>query len=165
MNKVLLVGRLTRDPYTNSTASNIKYSRFTVAVSRPFGVDQTDFIPVVAWRSTAEFIEKYAKKGAQVSVEGRFNSSTYQNDEGDNITRYEVTADRVELLESRATREKNAEAVATQYKSVMATGEIDAIKDSTPTETAEITFAKESAKVENESTEENEGDVPWELDL
>ncbi|RTZ68066.1 MAG: hypothetical protein DSZ21_02600 [Tenericutes bacterium] len=110
-------------------------------------------------------MEKYAKKGAQVSVEGRFTSSTYQNNEGNNITRYEVTADRVELLESRATREKNAEAVATQYKSVMATGEIDAIKDSTPTETAEITFAKESAKVENESTEENEGDVPWELDL
>ncbi|RTZ68038.1 MAG: hypothetical protein DSZ21_02595 [Tenericutes bacterium] len=48
MNKVLLVGRLTRDPDTNSTTSNIKYSRFTVAVSRPFGVDQTDFIPVVA---------------------------------------------------------------------------------------------------------------------
>jgi len=48
MNKVLIVGRLTRDPETNVTGSNIKYTRFTLAVSRPFGEDQADFIPVVA---------------------------------------------------------------------------------------------------------------------
>lgn len=48
MNKVLLVGRLVRDPETNTTASGIKYTRFTIAVSRSFGDDQTDFIPVVA---------------------------------------------------------------------------------------------------------------------
>jgi len=152
MNKVLLVGRLTRDPETNSTSSNVKYSRFTVAVSRQYGEDQADFIPVVSWRGTAEFIEKYAKKGVQVSVEGRFTSSTYQNNEGNNITRYEVTADRVELLESRAVREQmNTQEILAPNKSVTAT--------------TEMTFVKESIPVETKTTEEEGEDVPWELDL
>lgn len=102
MNKVLLVGRLVRDPDTNATQSNIKYSRFTIAVTRPFGEDQADFIPIVAWRNQAEFVERYMRKGSLVSIEGRFTSSTYQNNESQTITRYEVTADRVEALETKA---------------------------------------------------------------
>ena len=169
MNKVLLVGRLTRDPDTNSTSTNIKYSRFTVAVSRQFGEDQADFIPIVAWRSTAEFMEKYAKKGAQVSVEGRFTSSTYQNAEGTNITRYEVTADRVELLESRAYREWTEQMKTQEIKapnnSITATTEMSFIKESIPAETTEMSFVKESTTVETNSTEDKGEDVPWELDL
>ena len=144
MNKVLLVGRLTRNPDVSVTASNIKYARFTIAVSRTFNDQQTDFVPMVVWRSTAEFVEKYFSKGLLVSVEGRFTSSTYQNSENQNVTRYEVTADRVEILESKSVRE------------VRTTQEI-VTPNQTKTTTTEFAFAKEN--------EVEEDDVPWELDL
>ena len=149
MNKVLLVGRLVRDPETSTTSSSIKYTRFTIAVSRPFGEDQADFIPIVAWRSQADFVEKYMTKGALVSIEGRFNSNTYKNNEGQNITRYEVSADRVQTLETKAQVE--ARTGKTQ--------EFILKKPDTSTHTKVMTFEEES-KPEQESNE-----VPWELDL
>ena len=142
MNKVILIGRLVRDPETNSTTSGIKYSRFTIAVNRQFGEDQADFIPVVAWRNQAEFVEKYMKKGALVCVEGRFSSSSFQDANGQTIYRYEVTADRVEGLESKAQTESrnssNTTSVSTQKP-----------------------MQFENEKENQESTKE----VPWELDL
>lgn len=145
MNKVLLVGRLVRDPETQQTGSGIKYSRFTIAVDRQFGESQTDFIPVVAWRSQADFVTNYMKKGSLVSVEGRFTSSTYQNQENQNVTRYEVTADRVEALESRSQTQSRVESGDMSHRSVVAT--------------QEISFAAaKPAEVET-------NDVPWELDL
>lgn len=146
MNKVLLVGRLVRDPETQTTASGIKYTRFTIAVSRSFGDDQTDFIPVVAWRSQADFIEKYLGKGSQVSVEGRFTSSSYKNQENQNVTRYEVTADRVESLESKA----------------QSAGRKDEDFSSNPSATATQVIKFESS---SKPAEEETKDVPWDLDL
>lgn len=147
MNKVMLVGRFVRDPETQQTSSGIKYSRFTIAVDRQFGENQTDFVPVVAWRSQADFIDSYLKKGALVSVEGRFTSSTYQNQENQNVTRYEVTADRVEGLESKAQAQaREGEKVQT---STMAT--------------QEMKFAKEQEADKKEV--EAQQDVPWDLDL
>ena len=143
MNKVLTIGRLVRDPETQETNSGIKYTRFTIAVDRPFGDNQTDFIPVVAWRSQADFIQKYLTKGSLVSVEGRFTSSSYTNADGQNVTRYEVTADRVESLETRTQAENR----------INSTQEIK-----TTTATQVIEFEKE-----NKPEETNE--VPWELDL
>lgn len=143
MNKVLLIGRLVRDPETQQTNSGIKYSRFTIAVNRPFGENQTDFIPAVAWRSQAEFLEKYIKKGSLVSLEGRFTSSTYQNQENQNVTRYEVTVDRVESLETRSQSQQR--------------------ESSTPlaaSATQEMTFMEENSNNEDESQ-----DVPWELEI
>ena len=145
MNKVLLIGRLVRDPETQSTGSGIKYSRFTIAVDRQFGENQTDFVPVVAWRSQADFVENYMKKGSLVSVEGRFTSSTYQNSEQQNVTRYEVTADRVEALESKA-----------QTEARIATGE---------TKVPSVT-ATQVMQFEDEMKEDTKNiDVPWDLDL
>ena len=148
MNKVMLVGRFVRDPETQQTASGIKYTRFTIAVDRQFGENQTDFIPVVAWRNQADFVDSYLKKGALVSVEGRFTSSTYQNQENQNVTRYEVTADRVEGLESKAqTEARNGN--ETVQNSAMAT--------------QEMKFAKEQEADRKEV--ESQQDVPWDLDL
>lgn len=147
MNKVMLVGRFVRDPETQQTSSGIKYSRFTIAVDRQFGENQTDFVPVVAWRSQADFIDSYLKKGALVSVEGRFTSSTYQNQENQNVTRYEVTADRVEGLESKA--QAQAREGGSVQTSTMAT--------------QEMKFAKEQEADKKEV--EAQQDVPWDLDL
>lgn len=147
MNKVLTIGRLVRDPETQETNSGIKYTRFTVAVDRQFADNQTDFIPVVAWRNQAEFVEKYLTKGALVSIEGRFSSSSYQNSDGQNVTRYEVTADRVESLETKAQAE--------QRKGN--TQEINVVKSAAATQVIE--FEKEN------KPEQTENEVPWELDL
>ncbi len=142
MNKVLLIGRMARDPETNSTNSGIKYSRFTIAVNRSFGEDQADFIPIVAWRSQAEFTEKYLKKGALVSVEGRFTSSSFQGTDGQMVYRHEVTADRVEGLESKAQAESRGASVQPQTNKPMKFE--DQKEEPVPQETK---------------------DVPWELDL
>ena len=142
MNKVMLVGRFVRDPETQQTTSGIKYSRFTIAVDRPFGNNQADFIPVVAWRNQAEFVDNYLRKGALVAIEGAFSSSSYQKD-GQNVTRYEVTADRISSLESKAQAAGREDKVQTDAAS-----------------TQEIQFKNESKPEETTTT-----DVPWELDL
>lgn len=140
MNRVLLVGRLVRDPETRETGSGIKYSRFTLAVSRPFGDNEADFIPIVTWRNQANFVEKYMKKGSLMSIEGRFTSSTYQNNEGNNITRYEVTAERVQALESKGVNQSRT-------------------TTTNATDTRVVEFEKDSIS----ATEEK--DLPWEIEL
>ena len=149
MNKVLTIGRLTRDPETQETNSGIKYTRFTIAVDRQFAENQTDFIPVVAWRNQAEFVEKFIRKGALVSVDGRFTSSSYQNSDGKNVTRYEVTADRIESLETKAQAE-------------LRQGNTQEIKvNNSATATQVVEFEKENGPAKEETT----NDVPWDLEL
>ena len=145
MNKVLAIGRLTRDPDTNITDSGIKYTRFSIAVDRQFADNQIDFIPIVAWRNQADFIGKYIKKGALVSVEGRFTSSTYQNSENKNITRYEITADRVTALETKVQIENR---IGRIQETNFGENKVQAVQ-----------FEKEIIK------EEKKDEVPWELDL
>ena len=149
MNKVIVIGRLVRNPETQSTNSGIKYSRITVAVNRQFVENQTDFIPIVTWRNQADFVDKYLNKGALISVEGRFTSSSYQDSNGQNITRYEVTADRVESLETRAQAALRNEQAQ----------QINVIKSATSTQVIE--FEKENKPTPNEEKK----DIPWELDL
>ncbi|TPR54344.1 single-stranded DNA-binding protein [Metamycoplasma neophronis] len=109
MNKVILVGRLASAPYKGVTASNIEYSRFTVAVRRqytnPNGETVTDFIPCVAWRNNGMFVNKYLDKGSLVSVEGTFQSSRVNGSDGQVVTAYVVSVDRVESLETREVTE------------------------------------------------------------
>ena len=82
MNKVFLIGRLTRDPELRYTGSNIATTRFTLAVNRPFqsqnGEQGTDFINVVVWRKQAENVKKYCTKGSLVAVEGRIQTGSYE---------------------------------------------------------------------------------------
>lgn len=153
MNKVLLIGRLTRDPETRQTTSGIKYSRFTIAINRATTDNQADFVPVVVWRNQAEFVERYIKKGALVSIDGRFTSSSYVNSDNQNVTRYEITAERIEGLESRSVRERaNNNSNSSFQTSNSLTQEVRVKESSQPTE---VKFEKES----------EENDVPWELDL
>lgn len=77
MNKVFLIGRLSAKPYKNVTPSNVEYSRFTMAIRREYAAPNSepvvDFVPCVAWRSNATFINKYLDKGSLLLVEVHFN--------------------------------------------------------------------------------------------
>lgn len=108
-NKITLVGRLTSTPELSHTSNNIAYVKLTLAVNRPsFGNnnDITDFIPLVAWRQSAEFIANNLPKGALILVEGSLHSSTYNSNQTDQLVRsLDVTVERVVPLESKAVRD------------------------------------------------------------
>ena len=105
MNRVELIGRITRDPELRYTSSNIATARFTLAVNRPFksqnGEQGTDFINIVVWRKQAENVKKYVSKGSLVAVEGRIQTGSYEKD-GQRIYTTDVVADSVQFLESKA---------------------------------------------------------------
>ncbi len=104
VNRVILVGRLTKDPELRRTQSGKSVASFTVAVNRRYGQqDQADFINCVAWEKTADFLSQYAKKGAMVSVEGRISTRNYDDvSTGKKVYVTEVVSDNVQLLESRS---------------------------------------------------------------
>ena len=105
MNRVELIGRLTRDPELRYTGSNIATTRFTLAVNRPFqsqnGEQGTDFINIVVWRKQAENVKNYLTQGSQVAVEGRIQTRTYDDQNGNKRYITEVVADNVEFLGSK----------------------------------------------------------------
>ncbi|MBO4325702.1 MAG: single-stranded DNA-binding protein [Clostridia bacterium] len=104
MNKVILIGRLARDPELRYTASNTAVCQFTVAVDRRFKSDnqpQADFIPVVAWRQTAEFVAKYFSKGNRIAITGQIQVRSWDDTEGKKRYATEVIADDVEFVESK----------------------------------------------------------------
>lgn len=80
MNKVLLLGRLTKDPELRATPSGVSVTSFTVAVNRRFKKDETDFINCIAWRNTAEFISKYFGKGSMIAIVGSIQTGSYEKD-------------------------------------------------------------------------------------
>lgn len=111
INHCVLVGRLTRDPEMRYTQNGIAITKFRLAVDRPFGRDDTgqrptDFIDIVAWRKTAELCGQYLGKGSLVGIEGRIQTRSWQTQDGQQRHGFEVQADRVAFLESRAERER-----------------------------------------------------------
>ncbi len=104
MNKVILMGRLVRDPEMRSTASNVSVCSFTVAVDRRFkseGQPTADFISVIAWRQTAEFVNKYFKKGSKIALTGSIQTRSWDDKDGNRRYATEVVADEVEFCESK----------------------------------------------------------------
>ena len=105
MNRVELIGRITRDPELRYTSSNIATTRFTLAVNRPFqgqnGETGTDFINIVVWRKQAENVKKYCSKGSLVAVEGRIQTGSYEKD-GQRVFTTDVVADSVQFLETKS---------------------------------------------------------------
>ena len=103
INRVVLVGRITRDPETQTTNTGVPYVRFTLAVNRPFkdqnGERPADFINCVAWRNQAEFLQKFVKKGNQLAVEGRIQTNSYQDANGNNRQVVDVLVESVNNLE------------------------------------------------------------------
>lgn len=107
LNHIVLMGRLTRDPELRRTGSGIPVASFTLAVDRDFGSNretgekETDFIDIVAWRSTAEFVSKYFTKGRMAVVSGRLQIRGWQDKDGNKRRSAEVVADNVYFGDSK----------------------------------------------------------------
>ena len=106
LNHIVLMGRLTRDPELRYTQSQIPVATFSLAVDRDFGgrdgaERQTDFIDIVAWRSTAEFVSKYFTKGSMAAVSGRLQIRDWTDRDGNKRRSAEVVADNVYFGESK----------------------------------------------------------------
>ena len=103
-NLVVLSGRLTADPELKTTPNGVSVCSFTIAVERRYkqGEDrQADFINIVSWRSTAEFVSKHFNKGSMIGIEGAIQTRKYQDKEGNNRTAFEVVANNVQFVESK----------------------------------------------------------------
>ena len=111
MNKVLLIGRLSKDPELKRTNTNISVCSFSIAVNRNYtsedGTKPVDFINCVVWRTQAENLVKYMRKGYQIAVEGNLQVRTYQDNNG--ATRYvtEVVCDKIEFLTTKTEAQKS----------------------------------------------------------
>ena len=110
INRVVLVGRMTRDPELRRTPQGDAVTSFTLAVNRNYtsrdGQQQADFINCVVWRKPAENVERYCSKGSLVGVEGRIQTRSYDNSQGQKVYVGEVICDSVQFLETRAARER-----------------------------------------------------------
>jgi single-strand DNA-binding protein len=127
LNKVILMGRLVRDPELNQTANGIAVCKFTVAVNRPYQKDkeqQADFINVTAWRGTAEFVSKYFSKGSIIIVEGKLQNNDYTDKDGVKHYSMVVQADNVNFGGGKSENTSQAEAELKQnLKSIEGTSD------------------------------------------
>lgn len=112
LNKVILIGRFTRDPELRSTPQGTSTCSFSLAVDRNYqsagGERQADFINCVAWRQTAEFISKYFQKGNMVCVEGSIQTRSWKDNEGNNRYVTEVVVDRSYFVESKKSAQESS---------------------------------------------------------
>jgi single-strand DNA-binding protein len=105
MNRVILVGRLTKDPDLKYTANSVAVATFTLAVNRPFtkegGEREADFINCVVWRKPAENVANYLKKGSLAGVDGRIQTRNYEGQDGKRVYVTEVQAESVQFLDTK----------------------------------------------------------------
>lgn len=109
MNKVVLVGRVTKDIELRSTQSGTSIIRFTLAVDRRKKDDPADFISCIAFSKIAELIAQYVHKADRLGVSGRIQTGSYVNKEGQKIYTTDVAVDEIEFIEKKATEEKSEE--------------------------------------------------------
>lgn len=111
LNRVVLVGRLTKDPEFRTTQSGVDVATFTLAVNRNFksknGEQQADFINCVVFRKQAENVNNYLNKGSLAGVDGRLQSRSYENKEGQRVFITEVVCDSVQFLEPKNAQASN----------------------------------------------------------
>ena len=114
LNHIVLMGRLTRDPELRRTGSGVAVASFRLAVARDFGSKdaggekETDFIDIVAWRSTAEFVSKYFTKGRMAVVSGRLQMRNWTDKDGNKRTSAEVVADNIYFGDSKRDGDGNS---------------------------------------------------------
>jgi len=117
INRVILVGRLTKDPMLRKTQTGTSVTSFTVACGRRVAAGQepqTDFINCVAWNRTADIVSQYTHKGSLVGVEGRIQSRSYDDAQGKRVYVTEVVCDSVQFLESRSASENRGSVMETR---------------------------------------------------
>ena len=109
LNRVILIGRLTRDPELKYTPSGTAVANFTLAVGRKFNKDEADFINVVCWKGSAENVAQYLRKGSLAAVEGRLQIRSYETKEGQKRRIAEVVADDVRFLDKPGVKAEQAD--------------------------------------------------------
>lgn len=147
-NKAIVMGRLTADPELRQTPNGISVTSFSIAVDRPFvaksGEREVDFLDIVAWRQTAEFICRYFTKGRPILVDGSIQTRQYTDKNGVNRRVWEIVADQVSFTESRSAAQS---AASTESKEPSSTPE------------APPTYA--SGSVDDFAEIEDDGDLPF----
>ncbi|GKV70251.1 single-stranded DNA-binding protein 1 [Sporosarcina sp. NCCP-2716] len=116
LNRIILVGRLTKDPELKYTQSGIAVCRFTLAVNRPFkngqGDQEADFINCVAWRKQAENTANFLRKGSLAGIDGRIQTSNFEGQDGKRVFLTEVVTDSVQFLEPKGNRSEQSDSSA-----------------------------------------------------
>lgn len=125
LNKVILMGRLTRDPEFRQTTSGTPVCRFSLAINRQFankqtGERETDFVDCDAWRSTAEFISRYFSKGQMILVEGQLRNNNYTDNNGVKHYAMRVLVDNVSFCESKGSSENQQQEAPAQIQQTTA---------------------------------------------
>lgn len=114
MNKIILIGNLTRDPESETTQSGVNFTRFNIAVNRPFananGEHVADYFDVITWRGLAERCAKYLFKGSKVGVHGSVQRRQYEDNNGIKRTSFDVVADEIEFLTPKFANPKATDA-------------------------------------------------------
>ena len=120
INRVVLMGRLVSDPELKTTQSGVSVTRFRIAVDRTYQKQgeerKADFIDVVAWRYTAEFVCKFFRKGSLIAIDGQLQSRTYQAQDGSNRYVVEVIADNASFTGEKAGQKNTKEEKAQEYE-------------------------------------------------
>lgn len=127
LNKIIIMGRLTRDPELRRTGSGTAVTSFSLACDRDFksqsGEKETDFIEVVAWKNTAEFVSKYFSKGRMAVVEGRLQIRDWTDKAGNKRITAEIVADNVYFGDSK--RDSDSDGTASSYSAPAPGGQTD----------------------------------------
>ena len=151
MNNVSLLGRVVRDIELKYTGNGTAVANFTIAVDRRFknadGEYDTDFIDIVVWRQSAEFVSEYFKKGSPIAVEGSIQTRNYENNEGRKVYVTEVVADNVGFV-PRDNSQQQSQSRQTKPK-----------KDDNPF--ANVDFNSNEDPFESNDTEINNSDLPF----
>ena len=129
MNKVILIGRLTKDPEMRTTNTGVPVTSFTLAVNRPFsdanGERTADFINCISWRKQAENIAKYCVKGTQVAAEGRIQTRSYDHTDGTKRYVTEVVCDNVTFLSTKSDMNRVNNSYATSNTNSYSSNDIE----------------------------------------
>ena len=135
LNKAILIGRLTADPELKTTPNGISVCSFTIAVDRGYvkagAQRQTDFIDIVSWRQTAEFVSKYFSKGRLIAVEGSIQTRSYTDNAGNKRKVFEVVADSVHFCDSKNSNNTSNNNFASQPISTFSNGDVGDFEETT----------------------------------
>ena len=110
LNRIIVMGRLTRDPELRRTGNGTAVTSFTIACDRDFGDNETDFLDIVAWRQTGEFVDKYFSKGRMAVVAGRLQIRSWTDKDGNKRKTAEIVADNVYFGDSKTDNQQGGNA-------------------------------------------------------
>ena len=134
LNRIILIGRMTRDPELKYSGQGTAVANFTLAVNRKFKKEETDFINCVIWRQSAEFAANYGSKGRLTMIEGRLQVRSYENNEGKKVYVTEVVADDIKFLDKsgdkQATSKTSAESQWDDLGKEVRLEDIDMVEES-----------------------------------